>query len=125
MDRILARFGESSELKLNGVPMSQVLRRPELAYLKKLETLSAETKRKIIERHVVRYQRQLSAGLAGGHGIRVDETETYLRTWQAGDVAHELGQPLPLDCCEEMLDAVESGDVDDLLTDEERKQWQP
>ena len=130
MDRILARFGESSELKLNGQPMSQLVAErsapvAEPEWAKQVRALRPEVQRKLVERHVRRYTAQLEAGRAGDTSVRVGETEAYLQTWQAGDAALLVGLPLPIDCVEEMYDALASGEADDLLTEEELKQWQP
>jgi hypothetical protein len=129
MDRILARFGESSELKIDGKPLSQLAAEREAAsveppWVAQVRALRLEVQREIVTRHVRRYTAQLEAGRAGSANVRVAETEAYLQTWQAGDAALLVGLPLPLDCVEEMYDALTSGEADDLLNEEELKQWQ-
>lgn len=87
------------------------------------EELSTETQKKICAAHVRHFTRMVEAADAGAPGIRRNEAVIYLATWQAGAAALEAGEPVPADCADEIRDAIDSGDYDAMLTEEELGRW--
>jgi len=112
-DRILARFGASSELKVTTVqrlaPSGGIT-----------EKLSKETQRKLCEEHIKHFTLMLEHAVATGDDtINVFETKRYQEIWINGLKALDAGQGVAADCAGEMYDAVSSGDYEYVLKPEE------
>lgn len=87
------------------------------------EDLSNETQKKLCDQHVNHFKRLIERGNNGDRMVRVEECEQYLKAWTAGRLALEVGHPVPPACAQEMVDAVWSGEADELMTPEELKRW--
>lgn len=91
------------------------------------DDLSVETQKKLCEHHINHFKRLIELGKSdkpAARTVRMVECESYLATWQAGAAALAAGHAMPFDCVQEMQDAVDSGDMDGMLTAEELQKLQ-